>query len=236
MSQTHASTPPRRREHPRRGAHARQAGFTLMEVLVALVVFAISVVGLVALESRAIESQKAARELREGERIAQEVMASLSSRGFLELIEQDFQGAANPPFPYSDQAIPAVDRLRSAGLPPADVDPGNPAAMTAAGHVSATEGQYIVFRTVDWVTDFNNPPSNPPTLGLDEGLINGLSLDVVVMWLDYSNPTYPPPAGLSTTDLLPGMTDPSDPTFRPYVAYVRLRNIRTNDAVLPAPP
>ena len=213
----------------------RQAGFTLMEVMVALVVFAISVVGLVALESRSIESQKAARELREAERIAQEVMADLMSRGFVQLVERDFQGTPNPGFPYDDSVIAPSDRLRALGLPPADVDQTDPDALLAAGHNAATQGQYIVFRGVDWVTDPSDPPSNPPVLGTDEGRIHGLTFDVLVMWLDYSNPTYPPPDGIATTDLVPAMVDPADAEFRPYVGYVRLRNVRTSDAVISAP-
>jgi len=209
-----------------------QAGFTLMEVLTALVVFAISVVGLVALESRAIESQKAARELREGERIAQEVMADLMSRGFMGLVQADFTGGLNPAFPYDDRVVPAADRLRSLGLPPVDIDPTDAAALAAGGHTSITEGQYIVFRSVDWVTNTADEPPNPPVLGTDEGRINGLTFDVVVLWLDYSNPSYPPPDGLLVTDLLPEMVVSTDPTFRPYIGYVQLRNVRANDAVL----
>ena len=86
-------------------AVAAQRGFTLMEVLVALVVFAISVVGLVALESRSIDSQRAAAQLREAERIAQQEMAALTSRGFLELIARDFAGNDNPAFPYDDSGV-----------------------------------------------------------------------------------------------------------------------------------
>lgn len=223
--------------HSRVGACARrrlakQAGFTLMEVLVALVVFAISVVGLVALESRSIESQKAARELREAERIAQTTMAEVMSRGFIQLIEQDFEGTPNPAFPYDDRGIDPAERLEALGLPPADVDPNDPAALAAAGHTSVTQGQYIVFRTVDWVTNPADEPSNPPVLGTDEGRINALTFDIVVMWLDYSNPTYPPPAGLSTTDLVPEMIDPTNAEFRPYVGYVQLRNVRANNVIL----
>ena len=220
--------------HSCRGSRRAQAGFTLMEVLVSLVIFAVSVVGLVALESRAIESQKAAREIREGERIAQEVMADLMSRGYLGLITEDFAGTPNPTFPYDDQGVAAVDRLRALGLPPADVDPDDSVAMAAAGHTSVTAGQYIVFRTVDWLVTPGEEPANPPVLGTDEGLINGLSFDVVVLWLDYANPTYPPPAGIATTDLIPEMIDPADAAFRPYVGYVRLRTVRANDAIMEA--
>ncbi|MBL4689483.1 MAG: prepilin-type N-terminal cleavage/methylation domain-containing protein [Nannocystaceae bacterium] len=209
-----------------------QAGFTLMEVLVSVVVFAISVVGLVALESRAIESQKAAREIRAGQRIAQQVMAEVMSRGFLELATQDFEGVADPAFPYDDQGIDADDRMRALGLPPADVDPTDEAALTAAGHTSVSQGHYIVIREVDWIFAPGAVPPIPLVTAADLGMVNGLSIDVVVMWLDYANPTYPPPDGLQTADLTPEMIDPLDPLFRPYVNYVQLRNIRANDAVL----
>jgi type II secretory pathway pseudopilin PulG len=205
-----------------------------MEVLVAVVVFAISVVGLVALESRSIETQKSARELRAAERIAQEVMSDLMSRGFMQLIAQDFTGAPPSSFPYDDSLTAPALRLRALGLPPADVDPTDQAALAAAGHTSVTQGQYIVFRTVDFVSNPADPPSNPPLIGADEGRVSGLTFDVVVIWLDYSNPTFPPPEGLQTTELIPDMTDPLSPEFRPYVSYVRLRNVRTNDAVLSA--
>lgn len=108
--------------HAKRRAAARgQAGFTLMETLVALAVFAISVVGLVALEARSMESQRAARDIRDGERIAQEVMAELNSEGFLQLIGQDFAGNLNPSLPYDDLLVPAAQRLRDQNRPPADI-------------------------------------------------------------------------------------------------------------------
>ena len=34
------------------------------------------------------------------------------------------------------------------------------------------------------------------------------------------------------TDLVPAMTDPEDPEFRPYVGNVRLRTVRVNDVVV----
>ncbi len=205
---------------------ARQRGFTLMEVLVALVVFAISVVGLVALESRSIDSQRAAAELREAERIAQQEMAALTSGGFLELIARDFSGNANPTFPYDDEAVDPGLRQRDYHRPPADIANTD----TVVGEV---RGQYLVSRRVDWIVNpLNQPSSNPPVVA-EWVLVTGVEVEVTIMWIDTTNPAFPPPAGLRTIDLTPAMVDPADPAFSPYVGQVRLRTVRVNDAVLP---
>lgn len=196
-----------------------------MEVLVALAVFAISVVGLVALESRSMESQRAARDLRDGERVAQEVMSEMKSRGFVELVSQDFQGGANPSFPYDDTAVPVAQRMRDQSRPPADM----PDTQDVIGSV---RGNYVVFRTVDIEVDPNNAPSSPPILPDQLPLISAVVFDVIVLWIDDTNSAYPPPAGLPTTALLPEMTDPTEPAFRPYVGSVHLRYVKANDAIL----
>lgn len=224
MTRTHSLAPARRRA---------QAGFTLMEVLVALAVFAISVVGLVALESRSIESQRASREIREAERIAQEAMADLRSRGFLQLLQQDFAGGFSPAFPYDDQLVPAAQRLRDMSRPPADI----PANEDVVGSV---RGSFLVFRRVDWVTTPGAVPANPPNVDVldpanEIGLVDALELQVVVLWIDDTNPSYPAPADLQVTDLVPAMTDPEDPEFRPYVGNIRLRTVRVNDVLVTSP-
>jgi prepilin-type N-terminal cleavage/methylation domain-containing protein len=199
-----------------------QRGFTLVEVLVALVVFAISIVGLVALESRSIEAQKAAANLREGERVAQEAMSDLQARGFLQLVRQDFAGVLDPTFPYRDDDDTA--QLVAFRRPPADID----SAVNVPGSV---DGQYKVFRTVDWVVDAVNPPPNPP--GADASLVRALEVEVLVMWVDDTNPTFPADSSVKTADL--DYTWAADPA-RPWVGYVRLRTVRVNDAALnPAP-
>ena len=205
----------------------RQAGFTLIEVLVALVVFAISVVGLVALESRSIEAQRAAANMREGERVAQEVMQELMSKGFVELIQRDFEGNTDPGFPYFDTAGTAGNRLYHFRRPPADIP-------NTDDVIGSRPGQYIVFRTVDWVVDATAGVPNPP-VGQPED-VHALELDVLVMWIDDTNPSMPPPDGQRTLDLTPQMTVPGDPAYAPHVQYVRLRTVRVNDAVLTVPP
>lgn len=208
------------------GRLARGRGFTLMEVLVALVVFAISVVGLVALESRSIDSQRAAAQLREAERIAQQEMANITSRGFLELIARDFAGNANPAFPYDDDGVDPGLRLRDYHRPPADIPP----ADVVLGEI---RGQYLISRRIDWVVNpLNQPTANPPP-DLEWALVTGVEVDVTVLWIDDTNPAFPPPPGLRTIDLVPAMTDPASPQFSPYVGSVRLRTVRVNDAVLP---
>lgn len=216
----------------RSGASRRATrGFTLIEVLVSLVVFAIAVVGLVAMESRSLESQRASADLREAERVAQDVMGDLQARGFIELLAVDFQGSLNPSFPYDDSAIDPAQRLRDFRRPPADVDPDTPI-------VGELQGRYLVERRVDLITDPTDPPTDPPTLPdpLDPDVpddlirIPAVALEVTVLWIDDTNPNFPPPAGVQVIDLSPEMADPTDPAFQPYVGSVQLRTIRVNDA------
>jgi prepilin-type N-terminal cleavage/methylation domain-containing protein len=214
---------------PRRSAR-RQAGFTLMEVLVAIVIFAISIVGLVAMEARSAEAQRASSLLRDGERIAQEVMADLQAQGFTQLLTYDFEGNPPPALPYDDTAIPAASRMRDFRRPPVD----QPDATNVPGSI---RGSFLVVRRVDWVVSAVTPPSaNPPVLPTDLPLVNALLLDVTVMWIDDSNPTMPPPADLLVADLTPAMIDPTSVDFLPYVGAVQLRTVRANDAVVVVPP
>ena len=213
---------------PRR-RHRAQAGFTLMEVLVAIVIFAISVVGLVAMEARSAEAQRASSKLRDGERIAQETMAELSSSSFMQLLQYDFEGTAGPSIPYNDTPIDPLTRLRHFRRPPADIS-------DATDVPASIRDSFIVWRQVDWITDIANPPSaNPPDLVNDVPRINALIVDVTVMWIDDSNPTMPPPATLTVDQLTPDMVDPGSLTFAPYVGAVQLRTVRSNDALVVVP-
>lgn len=212
-----------------RSAFGDESGFTLMEVLVAIVIFAISIVGLVAMEARSAEAQRASSLLRDAERVAQEVMADMQAQGFTQLLTYDFEGNPPPALPYDDTAIPAAQRQRDFRRPPADV-------ADSTNVPGSIRGSFLVVRRVDWVVSPTNMPSaNPPVIPTDLPLVNALLLDVTVMWIDDSNPTMPPPADLVVTDLTPAMVDPTDADFRPYVGAVQLRTVRANDAVVVAP-
>lgn len=207
-------------------AYRGSAGFTLIEVLVAIVVFAISIVGLVAIEARSVEAQRSSAMLRDGERVAQETMADLLSRGFVDLLTADFAGGVSA-LPYDDSAVAANDRLRDFRRPPTDQKAGT----DIVGSVPRT---FLVYRSVDMVVDpLNVPANNPPVIPTDLPQVNALVLEVTVLWIDDSNPTMPPPETLTVTGLTPEMADPTNPAYAPYVGSVTLRTVRANDTVVP---
>ncbi len=200
-------------------------GFTLVEVLVAIVVFAIAIVGLVAIEGRSVETQRASAYIREGERVAQEAMAELHSRSFVELLSFDFDGGPAPTLPYFETMANAATRLRDFRRPPADIPEGDEV-------VGAVRGSFIVYRTVDWVVDPLAVPPNPPDLTVDLPLVNALVLQVTVLWIDDSSSAVPPPVGTIVAGLTPEMADPTNAAYAPYVGAVQLRTVRANDTVV----
>jgi hypothetical protein len=195
----------------KRSKLARQAGFTMAEVMVSLIVFIVAVVGLVAMESRGIEAQRASMETREGERLAQEVMAELLSTSFDELVEFDFAGGQFPPLPYDDSELQTF-QVRDYGAVP------NATGERAPG----TRGDFFwVGRRIDrW-----------PLNGV--GVPDALQLEVTVLWIDYTNPAFPPPADIDVDDLKRDNLDPASVSYLPYVRGVQLRTVRVNDARVP---
>jgi type II secretory pathway pseudopilin PulG len=190
-----------------------QAGFTMAEVMVALIVFIVAVVGLVAMESRGIEAQRASMETREGERLAQEVMAELMATSFDELAEYDFAGGQLPALPYDDVSLQTFE-LRDYGAVP------NATGERAPG---TRVNFYWVGRRIDrW-----------PLNGI--GIPDALQLEVTVLWIDYTNPAFPPPADIGVDDLIPQNLDPAQPNYLPFVRGVQLRTVRVNDARSPLP-
>ncbi|PRQ08758.1 type IV pilus modification PilV family protein [Enhygromyxa salina] len=190
------------------GRRRGQAGFTMAEVMVALIVFIVAVVGLVAMESRGIEAQRASMETREGERLAQEVMAELLATSFDELVEYDFAGGQNPALPYDDVELDTW-QLRDFGAVPNATGERGPGTRAEF---------YWVGRAI------NRWPAN------GVGSPDAVQLEVTVLWIEYTNPAYPPPADIDVDDLIPDNLDPASPNYLPWVRGVQLRTVRVNDA------
>lgn len=185
----------------------------MAEVMVALIVFIVAVVGLVAMEARGVEAQRASMETREGERLAQEIMSELQATGFDELVLFDFAGGQNPALPYSDVDL-GTEQLRDYGAVPnatGERPPGLRADFFWAG------------RRVDrW-------PAN------GAGTPDALQLEVTVLWIDSTNPAFPPPADVDVDNLIPDNLNPSSANYKPWVRGVQLRTVRVNDARNPLP-
>ena len=213
----------RRRDRPK-----GDRGFTVAEVLLSLVVFAISVVGLVAMERRGVEAQLNAMEHREAERLAQDVMSDLMSTGFNEFVRFNFAGGSNPTFPYSDfDAGADTAQIRGFRQPPREI-PSTP-PLTGSDHPPGEKNDfYRIGRQVS-AMPVGVVPGGDPTL------VDSLQLDVWVLWLD-NNPILPPPVSASVNTLVPANIDPTNTAdYKPYVRGVHLRTVRVNDAVVEAP-
>lgn len=183
----------------------------MAEVMVALVVFIVAVVGLVAMESRGIEAQRASMETREGERLAQEVMAELMATSFDELTEYDFAGGQNPPLPYDDVELDTW-------------------VMRDYGAVPNATGERAPGLRADFYWVGRRINSWPPNIA---GTPDALQVEVTVLWIDATNPAYPPPADVDVDDLDPENLDPASPNYLPWVRGVQLRTVRVNDARKP---
>jgi hypothetical protein len=196
-----------------RAGRSREAGFTMAEVMVSLIVFIVAVVGLIAMEARGVEAQRASMETREGERLAQEVMSELQATGFDELVQFDFGGGQFPALPYSDVEN-GTQQLRDYGAVPNGTGERPPGLRADF---------FWVGRRIDrWPVNSINAP-------------DALQLEVTVLWIDSTNPAFPPPADIDVDDLLPDNLDPASPNFQPWVRGVVLRTVRVNDARNPVP-
>jgi hypothetical protein len=196
-----------------RSGRGREAGFTMAEVMVSLIVFIVAVVGLVAMEARGVEAQRASMETREGERLAQEVMSELAATGFDELVLFDFAGGQNPSLPYSDVELD-TQQLRDYGAVP---------NATGERPPGLRPDFFLVNRRIDrW-------PAN------SIGTPLALQIEVTVMWIDSTNPAFPPPADVDVDDLIPDNLDPASPNVKSWVRGVQLRTVRVNDSRDPLP-
>jgi hypothetical protein len=183
----------------------------MAEVMVSLIVFIVAVVGLVAMEARGVEAQRASMETREGERLAQEVMSELLATGYDELVLFDFAGGQNPSLPYSDVDL-GTEQLRDYGAVP-NATGERPPGMRA--------DFFWVGRRIDrWPASSIGSP-------------DALQLEVTVMWIDSTNPAFPPPADVDVDNLIPDNLAPTSANYLPWVRGISLRTVRVNDSRSP---
>lgn len=201
--------------HPQMRGRGASAGFSLLEVMMALVVFVIAVVGMAAMQSRGIEAQRAATEIREGERVAQSAIAELNARGFPDLLATDFSGAAALP-PYTDTA--ATRPISDFRGPPVD-DPLN---VTRPG---VREQFFSVYRSVLPI----------PESAATAAEIVGVQLVVQVMWVDTTASNAPPPATATAASMVPENIDPADANFVSWGRSVELRTVLMDNRGVTSP-
>ena len=193
----------------------REAGFTMAEVMVSLVVFIIAVVGLVATQARGVEAQQAAYEIREAERVGSQVMEDLKATNFVELSSRDFIGNATA---YSG----------TAGLPLYQ-DTNTTATIANYGDVPRSDvnddvpglrpGFYKVWRRVYPV------PSNAASVTA----ATGVQLEVIVMWIDVGNSQLNPLGATNIASIDPTYVTPGQANFNPRVRHVTLRTLKLDD-------
>lgn len=187
----------------------------MAEVLLSIIVFTISVVGVVAMQRASLAAENSASVLREGQRIGANQMEDLQSRSFNDLVEFDFQGNLNPAYPYDDFDLVRLFPYRGV---PMDVDFSN--ATDQEVPVGMRQNNYRVLRRLSAL-----PEGVAPGASID---IQAIQLEVWVLWLDYQ-PSNPIPDNISVAQLIPTMLDSTSLDFRPYVQGIHLTTVRAND-------
>jgi type II secretory pathway pseudopilin PulG len=208
-----------------RGGQHAQKGFTIAEVLLSIIVFTISVVGIVSMQRASIASENSAGVLRAGQRLGTNQMEELQSRSFNDLVEFDFLGSPDPAYPFDDLQLVRLFPYRGA---PMDIDWGTagPAAGLPPG---MRQNHYRVVRRISAL-----PEGVSPGVAID---VQAVQLQVWVLWLDYQ-PSTPAPEVLTVGQLTPDMLDSTSSNFRPYVQGIHLTTVRANDGAaseLPQP-
>jgi hypothetical protein len=61
-------------------------------------------------------------------------------------------------------------------------------------------------------------------------LVDALQIRVDVLWIDASNPQFPPPANVTPDDLEPDNINPASADFEPWVRGITLTTVRVNNA------
>lgn len=177
-----------------------------------LAVFVVSLSGIIAMQSRSFEARASAKYVREGERLAQRLMAESQASGFSDLVNKKFDGSAGALpnlgddlglFAYGERPYDRADGAIDAGSKP---------------------GFYRAFREVRQVMFDDSAAA-----GSKPELADAITIDIYVLWIDDSNSSYTPPAKFKMSDLTIGHIQAGNANFKPWVQGVHLRTVKLND-------
>lgn len=187
-------------------------GFTLIEVLMSLAVFVVGLSGIIALQSKSLESQASAKYINEAERLAQRLMSEARSTGFGDLVTKDASGGAAP-LPHLNDDL---GEYPFGGRPwDKEDDAKEPVVKKDFYHAVREVNQVMLKGSV--------------AAGSSVALTDAVRIDIYVLWIDDSNSSYPPPAALKVEDLKPTQIQAGHADYKPYVQGVHLRTVRLND-------
>lgn len=188
-----------------------QAGFTLAEIMAALVIFVVSVGGIVAMESRAMEAQAAVRHVKGAERIAQRLMSEAMATGFDDLVSTDALGNVSP--------LPHFDDLGLVDFRPVPAD-------LSDDEITALPQRefYKIHRRVTQVMFQDSERA-----GINPAMADAIAVEVFVLWLEPAVALALPPEDTSIEDLLPENMLSDSPDYQSWVQGVHLRMVRLND-------
>lgn len=188
-------------------------GFTLIEVMMSLAVFVVGLSGIIAMQTKSLETRAAAKYVQEGERLAQRLMSDARASGFSDLVSKNSNGTpAGLPHLNDDLG------LFGFGERPWDKLDDDEDALVK-------EGFYHAVREVHQVM-----LDGSVAAGSSVSLTDAVRIDVYVLWIDDANSAYPPPADLEVSDLGPTHIQAGHADYAPWVQGVHLTTVRLNDS------
>lgn len=190
----------------------RHKGFTLIEVLMSLAVFVVGLSGIIALQSKSLETQASAKYIHEAERIAQRLMSEARSTGFGDLVSKNASGdAASLPHLNDD-----LGKYAFGGRPWDKEDDASEPVVKQDFYRAVREVNQVMIK-------------GSVAAGNNSSLADAVRVDIYVLWIDDSNSSYPPPADLTVENLKPTQIQAGHSEYKPYVQGVHLRTVRLND-------
>lgn len=177
-----------------------------------LAVFVVGLSGIIAMQTKSLETRAAAKYVQEGERLAQRLMSQARGSGFADLVGKDHAGNSGS-LPYENDDL----GLFGYGSRPWDhLDDVNEPVVKAGFYHGVRQVHQVML-------------DGSVAAGNSSVLVDAVRIDIYVLWIDDSNTAYPPPANLTVQDLKPTHIQAGHDDYLPAVQGVHLRTVRLND-------